>query len=220
MHTGRIVGGLKTGVQAAMLVFWNENLVFLAVPKTGTSAIEVALAPHASACFMAPPRLKHIPAYRYHRVVAPMFRKLGAGEFETCAVLREPIDWLGSWYRYRGRAALDGHANSTAGLSFDAFARAYLAVKRPPFAEVGAQARFVSDASGRLAVTHLFAYEALPRLIGFLEHRLKVTIDLPKCNISPDRHLVLRPETEARLRRRLARDFALHDTVLNRQGDG
>ena len=40
-----------------MLVFWKENLVFLAVPKTGTTAIEGALAPRASMVLRDPPIL-------------------------------------------------------------------------------------------------------------------------------------------------------------------
>lgn len=44
-----------------MLVFWKENLVFLAVPKTGTTAIEGALALHAAMVLCEPPQIKHAP---------------------------------------------------------------------------------------------------------------------------------------------------------------
>ena len=52
-----------------MLVFWKELLVFLAVPKTGTTALEGALAPNAALVFRDPPILKHTPLYRYRRLV-------------------------------------------------------------------------------------------------------------------------------------------------------
>ena len=42
-----------------MLVFWKENLVFLAVPKTGTTAIEGALSPYAAMVLRDPPQIKH-----------------------------------------------------------------------------------------------------------------------------------------------------------------
>ena len=51
-----------------MLVFWKERLVFLAVPKTGTTALEGALAPKAALVFRDPPILKHTPLYRYRRL--------------------------------------------------------------------------------------------------------------------------------------------------------
>ena len=38
-----------------MLVFWKENLVLLAVPKTGSTALQGALAPRASGLVVANP---------------------------------------------------------------------------------------------------------------------------------------------------------------------
>jgi len=46
-----------------MLVFSNEKLVFLSVPKTGTTAYEAALAPHAAIVVSNPPELKHAPVF-------------------------------------------------------------------------------------------------------------------------------------------------------------
>lgn len=86
-----------------MLVFWKARLVMLAVPKTGTSAYAKALAPHAGMVVNDPPELKHAPVYRYNRFFRPMFEKMGAEEMDVMAVIREPISWLGSWYRYRQR---------------------------------------------------------------------------------------------------------------------
>ena len=40
------------------------------------------------------------------------------------ALMREPVDWLGSWYRYRQRDGMARPQNSTREISFDAFVRA------------------------------------------------------------------------------------------------
>ena len=117
-----------------MLVFWKARLVLLAVPKTGTSAYEAALGPHASMSVLDPPELKHAPVYRYNRFFRPMFEKMGVEHMELMAVVREPVSWLGSWYRYRQRDFLDGKPTSTRGLSFEDFAAAYASGARPPFA--------------------------------------------------------------------------------------
>ncbi|MDU8912645.1 gamma-glutamyl kinase [Aestuariicoccus sp. MJ-SS9] len=197
-----------------MLVFWKQRLVVLAVPKTGTSAFARALAPHASMSVQDPPELKHAPLYRYNRFFRPMFEKMGADHMETVAVLREPVSWLGSWYRYRQRPFLDGKPVSTKSMSFDAFVEAYTRGDRPPFANVGSQAKFIEPRPNGTAVTHLYKYENQAGLIGFLEDRLGLSIDLPRENVSPRRDLALSADLEAKLRRKCTADFAAWDSAL------
>ena len=192
-----------------MLVFWDERLVFLAVPKTGTTALEGALAPRATMVVRAPPHLKHSPLYRYRRFIAPFLEKAGGQQMETLAVIREPVDWLSSWFRYRSRDALVGHPNSTRDVEFDAFVEAYCKGKPPAFANVGSQARFVLDDSGARAVDHLFRYEDQPRLIAFLEARLGTAIELPRLNVSPAFRTTLSPGVEEKLRRKRPEEFAV-----------
>ncbi|WP_146591571.1 gamma-glutamyl kinase [Puniceibacterium confluentis] len=192
-----------------MLVFWKQRLVFLAVPKTGTTAYETALAPHASVSVLDPPELKHAPVYRYNRFFRPMFEKMGAGQMDVIAVIREPVSWLGSWYRYRQRPFLDGKPTSTRDLSFDAFVEAYTRGDQPAFANVGSQSKFVEPRPNGTGVTHLFQYENQAALVAFLEDRLKVRLDLPRSNVSLSAPLSLSPRIDARLRRKNADDFAL-----------
>ncbi len=197
-----------------MLVFWKENLVFLAVPKTGTTAIEGALAPRAAIVLRDPPAIKHAPVYRYRRFLKPFFVQAGGQDPEVMAVVRDPVDWLGSWYRYRARTDLDGHPNSTRNMSFDDFVLEYIKGKPAPFANVGSQAKFVCDGDGTLAVDHLFAYERQDRLIGFLENRLDTTLTLPRLNVSPPRDATLTPAVLDRLRDKRAEEFAVWDQAM------
>ena len=53
------------------------------------------------------------------------------GPFTVIGVMREPRDWLGSWYRYRQRPGIPDKRRSTAGMSFDAFVEAYCTEKPP-----------------------------------------------------------------------------------------
>jgi len=190
-----------------MLVFWKARLVMLAVPKTGTSAYARALAPIAALVVSDPPELKHSPVFRYNRFFRPMFERVGGADLELLAVVREPIDWLGSWYRYRQRDFLNGKPTSTKGISFEAFCEAYARGDQPPYANVGSQAKFVEPRPNGTSVKHLFKYENQSGLIGFLEDRLQTTIDLPRTNVSPPRDLSLTRETEARLHHRCGEDF-------------
>jgi len=190
-----------------MLVFWKENLVFLAVPKTGTTAIEGALAPRASMVLRDPPILKHSACYRYNRFLKPYFVQAGGQTPELFAVVRNPIDWLSSWYRYRYRDDLVGHENSTRNVNFDDFVLEYCKGKPASFANVGSQAKFLIVGEGELGVDHLFRYEAQDKMIAFLEKRLDMTIELKRLNVSPTVPLTLSADVEAKFRKKCAAEF-------------
>mgnify|MGYP000442191496 CR=1 FL=1 len=87
------------------------------------------------------------------------------------------------------------------------FVTAYTKGERPPFANVGSQAKFVEPRPNGISVRHLFRYENQAGLLAFLEERLGTTIDLPRENVSPRRDLSLSPEIAAKLRRKCAADF-------------
>lgn len=194
-----------------MLVFFKERLVFLAVPKTGTTAYHSALAARASMVITDPPDLKHAPLYRYDRFIRPIYEKVCNAELETLAVVREPVGWLGSWYRYRQRPFLDGQPNSTAGISFDDFVLGYLKGKRPAFADVGSQARFLQPRPGGAPVTHLFRHDEPAKLDVFLADRLGSPVETRRENESPEMSLDLSPGVEKRLRRKCAEEFELYE---------
>lgn len=196
-----------------MQVFAGARLVFLSVPKTGTTAWQAALDRHASISVRGPATLKHSPLYRYNRFFRPMLERFVGSEIDIVAVMREPIDWLGSWYRYRQREPLDGEPTSTAGLSFDEFVIAYMQGKRPPFADVGSQAKFLEPQRNGTAVTHLFRYEDQEGLTAFLEDRLGTALKTRRKNVSPGEPPRLSPRIEARLRQKFEADFRLHEGI-------
>mgnify|MGYP000235822874 FL=1 len=190
-----------------MLVFWKENLVLMAVPKTGSTALEGALAPRASMVLRDPPHLKHAPCYRYKRFLKPFFVQAGGQKPELMAIVRNPIDWLSSWYRYRTRADLIGHENSTYDVSFDDFVLEYCKGTPAPFANVGSQNKFLRINDGDIGVQHLFQYEHWDKVIGYLEERLEMTITLKQKNVSPVMDLTLSANVEAKLRDKRAEEF-------------
>ena len=196
-----------------MLVFVKERLVFLSVPKTGSTAYQSALAGRADMVVSDPPELKHAPLYRYDRFFRPMFEKVCDAQMETLAVMREPVSWLGSWYRYRKRPFMRGKPNSTHDVSFDEFVQAYLRGARPGFANVGSQAKFLEPRPNGTAVTHLFRHEDPAGLNAFLEKRLGVDLILERENVSPEMNLSLSPQTENKYRRKCADEFALYDSI-------
>ncbi|HDY94311.1 MAG: gamma-glutamyl kinase [Sulfitobacter litoralis] len=196
-----------------MLVFFKERLAFLSVPKTGTTAYETALAPRADMVISEPPMLKHAPVYRYNRFIRPMFLKVCDAELELMAVMREPVSWLGSWYRYRRRPFMQGKPNATFDVSFDEFVLAYMKGKKPGFADVGSQSNFMASQPNGTGITHYFKYENQDRLKSFLEDRLDVKLDLKSENVSPRMDLHLSQDVEQRLKRKFEQEFELYDSI-------
>lgn len=191
-----------------MLVFWEQRLAFLATPKTGSTAIAAALESLAAVSIQRPPLLKHTTVHRYRRFIGPYLEAASKDTFTLVALMREPKDWLGSWYRFRQREETEA-GRSTRGMSFDEFVQAWCRDPRPDFADVGSQGRFLRPRQG-VGVDRLFRYEEIGSFVQFLEERLGCEITLPRLNVSPSGATELSEETEALLRDFAAEDFDLY----------
>ena len=67
----------------------------------------------------------------------------------------------------------------------------------------------MGDGEGSIGVDHLFRYEAMESLKGFLEERLSLSIDLPRLNVSPERPMELPDHVASKLRRKREAEFAV-----------
>lgn len=199
-----------------MLIFSPQNLAFLAVPKTGTTAIELTLKNRADIVFAK--GRKHMPAQRFHAKVAPFLDSAFGLRPDRVAVMRDPEDQLGSWYRYRTHADLRGSTNSTAGISFDQFILDVISDDPPPYAGVGSQFRFITSGAGEVLVHSLFAYEHQANFHGFLEDRFAEPLEFKIRNVSPEGQTDLEPTTRAKLRAVRAEEFALYDKLMQAGG--
>lgn len=194
-----------------MLVFLPPRLVFLATPKTASTAIEAALAPLAAIAVTGPKALKHTDVGQFQAHLHPYLRGALSAEFRTVALIRQPRDWLGSWYRNRQRQEEEAET-STLGIGFDDFARLACLPDAPEFARVGRQSAFAAPKSG-LRVDHLFRYDRIDQFLRFLEDQLHFEIVLPRLNVSPKGDLHLSGQTEGLVREAFAADFALYDSL-------
>lgn len=195
-----------------MLIFWKERLVFLANTKTGSTSIEAALEQLAHVVINRPPQLKHTRARAFDLHLRPLLTQAAGGPFTTVALMREPIDWLGSWFRYRLREMEDTE-RSTAGMDFAGFVEAYLRPDPPRFAAVGTQAGFLCDAKGFLLADRVFRYESLTTFVHFLEDTLGCEITLPRMNVSPKAPMDLPDDLRQRLMQMLSNDYAIYNSL-------
>ncbi len=199
-----------------MMVFFEERLAFLSVPKTGSTAYQAVLRHRADLVVMEPPELKHATVQVYNRFFRPMYTRLCETDLEVMAVMRHPVSWLGSWWRYRQRSEMKGQTNATHGISFDDFVLAYLKGKRPGYADVGNQAKFLKTQNNGTGVTHLFRYEDQDALKSFLNTKLDLNIKTERLNVSPDIPQHLSPYVEEKYRRKFSEDFEMYDSIPER----
>jgi hypothetical protein len=197
-----------------MLVFWKQRLVVLATPKTGSTAIEQALGPLAALPVTQPGALKHTDARAWQRFLRPYLREVSGHDFTAVALMREPVDWLGSWYRFRQRDDIADFAGATRGQSFADFVEGYLESPRPPASDVGSQEDFLrGDGGAHCGVDRLFRYEEIDGFVRYLEDLLDFGIELPRLNVSPEGDSALPDGLRERLKDRLAADYALYEAI-------
>jgi hypothetical protein len=198
-----------------VLVLKEARLVYLANPKTASRSIRAMLSPHAEAIPLGKEGT-HLNAAGYARLYrADIADWLGADP-ETFAVMRDPLDHVGSWFRYRKRDSKRQQATSTRDITFAAFIEARLSGTAPAYARIGRQDRFLGFGKHGPAVTYVFDYARLDLLVDFLSERVKDRLILPMQNVSPklDPHeLVLPYELEARYRAEYAEEFSLYNRV-------
>ena len=192
-----------------MQIFFKQNLAILAVPKTGSTAYELALRSHADIIFAK--RRKHMTAGQFHNKTADFLNRLYGTKPEVVAVMRDPLSQIGSWFRYRSRHR--DRPSSTHGLTFEEFVQALLQPDPPEFAKIGSQYHFLTLRDGSLPVHHLFAYENQPQFRAFLENRFGESLEFKSKNVSPSGETDLSPETLARLREARAKEFALYERL-------
>ncbi|MEM1431208.1 MAG: gamma-glutamyl kinase [Pseudomonadota bacterium] len=193
-----------------MMIFWRTGLAILAVPKTGSETLQDALWPHADIGIRSPPTLRHMNRSTFGRHWAAGLPETAQGQLETLAVVREPVDWLASWYRYRTRGDVAGTSVSTRGVSFAQFVEAWLRDRPPDYARVGRQSRFCAGPDGRPAVDHVFAYERPATLHSFLKARLGIAVAPARRNVSPRADTPLPDALRQRLYNEAGAEFALH----------
>ena len=196
-----------------MLIFWDQRLVFLATPKAGSTAVEMALDPLAAVTMARPAPLKHMPAREYATHLAPYLHSSSGAHFTTVALMRHPLDWLRSWYRFALRDEFDAPQHEARAISFEQFIEAYLDDASPEFSNIGKQTDYLTDQSGELLIDRLFRYEDMDTFVRFLEDRLDCAITLPRVNVPPSVETQIHARTEARLTEFLNEDFRLYQAI-------
>ncbi len=204
-----------------MLIFVNAGLIVYSVPKTGTTSIDSAIGSKAEIRLRGTKArgLKHISARRFIKWDKALKKEFPNQKFVSCCVMREPIDWLASWFRYRTRDEIKKTKRYTGDMSFDDYL-----LKLCDKNEVGkrneislnGQSKFLIS-KNRIGIDRIFPYEKIDNFINFLSERLNRTIELPKQNISPElskSKLEISSETLERIKPFISLDINIYNQIL------
>ena len=209
-----------------MLIAPRHGFVFLAVHKTGSTAVERSFRSYAQLTQQRSPVLKHTSYGEFQRFLQPWLEAKGFGRdsYEVVCAIREPVDWLGSWWRYRSRDDLADPAHPRHGfyaghLSFERFARAYMEGGERS-ADLGRPSEFLRPVPGGAGVDRVFRYDRLDLLAEFLRARVGEDVKMKVKNVSPQRSFGLSEGCERELRAYFAPEYGIYEAAIGGPGAG
>ncbi len=175
-----------------MLISMRYDFVFLCTPKCASTSVEAMLYPYSDIRLQGPNYLKHTNVREFETYIRPFLAaKTTVETLETICVVREPVSWLDSWYRFRARHRLrdpdhPSHDRSTADIAFPDFVRAYMSSPPPRFAaNIDSQFDFVKDGADEVGVQTIFRYERVEDLVAYMSRKVDASLTLPRRNVSP-----------------------------------
>lgn len=194
-----------------MLIGVRKRFVFVANSKTASTAIEQALINHAEIHRGGAPQRKHIAMAEalkeYHFLFGqPRF---APDSFFRFGVLRDPVDWITSWFRYRRGNKVDRPLPRE--MSFAEFWRRGDWNRFRADGSPRLQGRAFTDADGRPIVDCILPHEALDRMFPQICQGLGLDVQLRPRNVSeiPPESEGVPPELMDEVRAFYAADYAL-----------
>lgn len=205
-----------------MLLSFEKRFLFVANTKTASTSIEVALTPYAEIVRGGTPERKHTPLSQLYELYDEVFREPGQEPqtFFTFGVMRDPIEWIGSWFRYRKGNQVD--APLPADLGFDAFwARKDWNIQRPNGAGKNLQRDMFCAPDGTVLADVIIPHHKLGQVFGEICELLDITSPLERHNVSQIAKTQDHPPALlAEMRDFYAEDYELFDRLdsLNAKG--
>jgi hypothetical protein len=197
-----------------MMALPQRAFVWLSMTKCASTSVEAALDPHALAVFRGD--LKHTNYRLFRSRVVPVLALGGykREDYEVVCLFREPIDWLGSWWRYRSRPILEmrpRHRKNWIGdVPFSSFVQRYLD-RDPSVIGLGRQARFVADRGPGLGIDRIFRFESPEVWQDWLVARVGKPLEFERLNVSEKPAQEIDPSLRRRLEEFFAAEYDIYE---------
>ncbi|SNS72011.1 sulfotransferase family 2 domain-containing protein [Tropicimonas sediminicola] len=205
-----------------MQIAVRNRFVFVANSKAASTSLEKALSPHAEIQRSGRPSRKHIHMSKLLEVYDFLFEQPGYGPetFFKFAVMREPMEWIASWYRYRSGndvgSAIDGKMTFA-----DFWERNDWNITRKDGTR-NLQSHFMCDDAGKPLVDFIIRYDRLATEFPEICKGLRLKVELPELNVSRIGRgdSVIPEELRTEVSDHFAEDYALYDRIdeINRRG--
>ncbi len=199
-----------------MMVSVSHQFAFICIGKCASKSIEQAIKPYYSIKY-GHRFARHMSAYNYQAVKSFLDEAIPDNQIESFCLVREPIDWVFSWYRFRQRDELKdinhiGYKSSTAYLSFNEFVDGVLQnPKRKPFNIRNQRCHLEID--GYVGVDRVFDFNRMDLVQKYLSEKIGQQIELPVKNVSPKREFELDSSLEGELKDRFEEDISFYRKV-------
>lgn len=205
-----------------MLIGVRRRIVFVANTKTGSTAIEQALAPHCEIMRAGTPAHKHMPIARLPQEYGFLFNQPGH-QLETYfkfGVMRDPVAWILSWFRYRKGNQVESRLPADMTLA-EFWARRDWNIQRADGTKY-LQSDLFTGANGHVLVDVIIPHHELDRHFQAICAQLKIKAPLYQANVSRLQKLEedIPESLLAEMREFYAGDYALFNRLpaLNEAG--
>lgn len=198
------------------------GVIFLCTAKVASTSIESALTSMSRSERL--PGGKHMGARALNNKVFPLLkRKYPQAEFTSFCMVREPLQRLNSWWRYRQRLEAEDK-NCTAGMSFVEFIEKHLEYLKgnksstKSNVQVRPQSKWVIDKKNKYVIDKTFALDNFNEVESFLQPKTEQTIQIPRKNVSPEQDKssvsIIQGKLLEDLKKALELDYKIYDLAL------
>ncbi len=200
-----------------MLIGVRKRFVFVANSKTASTSIVGALGGHAEIMRGGTPQNKHIHMRDALREYDFLFGQPdhAPDRFFRFGVMRDPIDWIQSWHRYRRGNKVERQLPED--MSFEDFwARKDWNIKRLN-GQKNLQSDFFLDTNGQVLVDYIIPYQDIAPHFEKISTALGVKNPLPQRNVSRIKRtdVKLAETLQAEMTEFYADDYALLDRIAD-----
>lgn len=164
-----------------------QRFIFLSNTKTASTSIESILRKHCNITLDRPPSVKHMSYRKICKNFNFLFSKPGfeIDTFYKFGVIREPIDWVISWFNYRSRQEIADpqhkqHKNYLGNTNFEEY------IDLLDKGLLAPQSNLFLDKNGKDAMNFIIRYENLEEDFNYVMKQigLKEELTIPHKNKS------------------------------------
>lgn len=193
-----------------MLIGVGKKFVFVANTKTASTSIEYALMPHTDLICSGTPQRKHLSLHRALGSYPFLFKQPGhdPATYFKFGVMRDPIEWIGSWFRYRKGNEVESEL--PANITFEEFwAAKDWNIQRADGSKYLQRDMFCGP-DGTVLADVIIPYHRLGEVFGEICDMLDISCPLPRHNVSQlDRMEELPARLHSEMREFYAPDYDL-----------